>query len=206
MQPQTHTIWQPFLQAVERRLGKQAVATWFRPLRVSDCSTLRALVIAAPNTVIRDWIVSNYASVLDESLREISVDSCRIQWTVAPAQGSAEPEAVSALVELRGANVGPPSSSVTGVSPNSEMRPSTPEPTLNTKYTFESFVVGSCNRFAHAAAKAVAQMPGRTYNPLYLYGGVGLGKTHLIQAAGPRRRPAKPQKTGTLRLPPTVTE
>ncbi len=178
---------------MERRLGKQAVATWFRPLRVSDCSTPRALVIAAPNTVIRDWIVSNYASVLDESLREISVDSCRIQWTVAPAQGSAEPEAVSALVELRGANVGPPSSSVTGVSPNSEMRPSTPEPTLNTKYTFESFVVGSCNRFAHAAAKAVAEMPGRTYNPLYLYGGVGLGKTHLIQAAGHAIRQANPK-------------
>src|SRR5258708_27507627 len=108
MQPQTHTLWQPFLQAVERRLGKQAVATWFRPLRVSDCSTPRALVIAAPNTVIRDWIVSNYASVLDASLPEISVDSGRIQWTVAPAQGSAEPETAGALGELPGAKVRPP--------------------------------------------------------------------------------------------------
>src|SRR5713226_7709168 len=94
MQIETQTyIWQPFLQAVERRLGKEAVATWFRPLRVSDCSTPRALVIAAPNTVVRDWIVSNYASVLDESLWEIAVDSCRIQWTVVPSQGSAEPDA-----------------------------------------------------------------------------------------------------------------
>src|SRR5258707_500553 len=194
MQPQTQTIWQPFLQAVERRLGKQAVATWFRPLRVSDCSTPRALVIAAPNTVIRDWIGSNYASVLDESLREIAVDPCRIQWTVVP-----EPEAVSAPVEPRGANVGPPSSSVTGVSPNSEMRPSTPEPALNTKYTFESFVVGSCNRFAHAAAKAVAEMPGRTYNPLYLYGGGRLGKTSPIPTGGHAFRQGKPQTTGAYR-------
>ena len=63
MQPQTQTsIWQPFLQAVERRLGKQAVATWFWPSRVSDSSTPRVLVVAAPNTVIRDWILSNYAN------------------------------------------------------------------------------------------------------------------------------------------------
>src|SRR6266481_8574854 len=98
MQPQTQTVWQPFLRAVERRLGKQAVATWFWPLRVSDRSTPRALVIAAPNTVIRDWIVSNYASVLDESLREIALDSCRIQWTVLPFQGRANGDEVAELV------------------------------------------------------------------------------------------------------------
>src|SRR5260221_10552496 len=81
------SIWQHLLQAVERRLGKQAVATWFRPLKISDSSTADALVIAAPNTVIRDWIVSNYTNVLKESLRDISLDSCRIQWSVLPFQG-----------------------------------------------------------------------------------------------------------------------
>src|SRR5258707_2348185 len=114
MQPQIQTVWQPFLRAVERRLGKQAVATWFRPLRVSDRSTPRALVITAPNTVIRDWIVSNYASVLDESLREIALGSCRIQWTVVSSQCSAEPEAVCALGEARGRNCVPPHRSRTG--------------------------------------------------------------------------------------------
>src|SRR5229473_1313036 len=152
MQLETQTnIWQPFLQAVERRLGKQAVATWFRPLKVSDSSTPRVLVIAAPNTVIRDWIVSNYANVLDESLREIALDSCRIQWSVLPFQGPPAHEEVSALVEPRGADLDAPSSSATSAAPDSEMRQSTPEPALNTKYTFETFVVGSCNRFAHAA-------------------------------------------------------
>jgi chromosomal replication initiator protein len=193
MQPQTQTsIWQPFLQAVERRLGKQAVATWFRPLRVSDSSTPRVLVIAAPNTVIRDWIVSNYADVLNESLREITLDSCRIQWTVLPFQSPADPADVSELVEHR-SDIGLQSNSATAAASSSEMRQTTSEPALNTKYTFESFVVGSCNRFAHAAAKAVAEMPGRTYNPLYLYGGVGLGKTHLIQAAGHAIRLANPE-------------
>ncbi len=94
LQTQTN-IWQPFLQAVERRLGKQAVATWFRPLKVSNSSTPGVLIIAAPNTVVRDWILSNYAHVLNESLREIAIDSCRIQWTVLPFQSRADSEEIS---------------------------------------------------------------------------------------------------------------
>src|ERR1700674_4430181 len=155
MQPQTHeSIWRPFLQAVERRLGKQAVATWFQPLRVSDSSTPDALIIAAPNTIIRDWIVSNYANVLNESLREIALDSCCIQWTVHPFQGRADSEEVSRLVEPRSAGTDLQSNSAACASPNSEMRQSTAEPALNTKYTFETFVVGSCNGFPPAGPKA----------------------------------------------------
>jgi chromosomal replication initiator protein len=178
---------------VERRLGKQAVATWFRPLKVSDASTPDALIIAAPNAVIRDWIVSNYANVLNESLREVALDSCRIQWAVLQSHGRTDSEKVSALVEPRSADLEVQSQSAVSATPTLESGQSAPEPALNAKYTFETFVVGSCNRFAHAAAKAVAEMPGRTYNPLYLYGGVGLGKTHLIQAAGHAIRQANPR-------------
>ena len=168
-------------------MGKQAVATWFRPLKISDSSTADALVIAAPNTVIRDWIVSNYANVVNESLREVALDSCRIQWTVLQGRTNS-----GELVEPRLPH-GDLQSFTAFPAPASENRQSTPEPSLNTKYTFETFVVGSCNRFAHAAAKAVAETPGRTYNPLYLYGGVGLGKTHLIQAAGHAIKQANPK-------------
>jgi chromosomal replication initiator protein len=185
------SIWQPFLQAVERRLGKQAVATWFRPLRVSDSSRPGVLIIAAPNLVVRDWILSNYTSVLNESLIEIAPDSYRIQWTVVPFNVGADAEELSGPVEPQSVDMGSsgdPAPTAAGAD-----NQGTPDPSLNAKYTFESFVVGSCNRFAHAAAKAVAEMPGKTYNPLYLYGGVGLGKTHLIQAAGHAIRQANPK-------------
>ncbi len=194
MQLRTQTsIWQPFLQAVERRLGKQAVATWFRPLKVSGASTPDVLIIAAPNMVVRDWIVSNYANVLSESLKEIALDSCRIQWTVLPFHSRSDLEEVRGLVGSTSVESDFPSGAAAVAANRSANRQSTSDPALNTRYTFESFVVGSCNRFAHAAAKAVAEMPGRTYNPLYLYGGVGLGKTHLIQAAGHAIRQANPK-------------
>ena len=75
-------MWSPFLEAVERRLGKQAVATWFRPLRVADSAIPGVLNVAAPNAVVRDWILSNYSQALNESLSELSPDPCRIEWIV----------------------------------------------------------------------------------------------------------------------------
>jgi chromosomal replication initiator protein len=193
------TIWPSFLEAVERRLGKQAVATWFRPLRLTGSGALGVLNVAAPNVVVRDWILSNYSKALSESLSEIALDHCRIEWTVNSFLGrddlsrnnAPSPLGVSALAEPKGAAVDLRTDAP--VTANALHRHSAPNGDLNTNYTFESFVVGSCNRFAHAAAKAVTEMPGRTYNPLYLYGGVGLGKTHLIQAAGHAIRQADPK-------------
>jgi chromosomal replication initiator protein len=191
------TVWPSFLEAVERRLGKQAVATWFKPLRVIDSATLGVLNVAAPNVVVRDWILSNYSKALNESLREMALDQCRIEWIVSSAQGrddlsrnqsplvTTAPDLESGALGLR--------SDPASATPKALPHHGTPDAGFNTKYTFETFVVGSCNRFAHAACKAVAEMPGRTYNPLYLYGGVGLGKTHLIQAAGHAIRQADPK-------------
>ena len=194
------TIWRPFLEAVERRLGKQAVATWFRPLKVTESATPGVLNVAAPNVVVRDWILSNYSQALKESLTEMALDHCRIEWTVPRLQSrdgaignSARRKELGTSLEPESESVGFRTSSAATTGSNILHRPSIPDSTLNTKYTFETFVVGSCNRFAHAAAKAVAETPGRTYNPLYLYGGVGLGKTHLIQAAGHAIRQGNPK-------------
>jgi chromosomal replication initiator protein len=182
-----------FFAALERRLSKQAFETWFRPLRISRSQADGVFRIAVPNPAVRDWILAQYSTVLTESLLEMKLDGFRIEWAIPqgdPAGGARDLSAardISALPQGRqpdGSGLGP-----IEVTQLAEI-PSAP---LNQKYTFSTFVVAACNRFAHAAALAVAEAPGKTYNPLYLYGGVGLGKTHLIQAAGHAIKKANPK-------------
>lgn len=178
-----------FFQAVQRRLGQQAFETWIRPLKVSEGASSSGLKIAVPNQLVRDWILAQYADELRDSLNELRLDHTRIEWVVSDRPESPsttrdpvaiEPVAKSDVVRAGG-----------GIEPFTPDE-NFPRALLNSKYTFESFVVASCNRFAHAAAQAIAQSPGRAYNPLYIYGGVGLGKTHLIQAAGHAIRKSNP--------------
>ena len=112
------------------------------------------LVISVPNLQFKEWLAKNYMGVIGEALRDL---------------GRAGLEVVFECPEQRSAGARPDTAVI---SP------------LNPKYTFESFVVGSSNQFAHAAARAVAEIPSKSYNPLFLYGGVGLGKTHLMHAIG----------------------
>lgn len=173
--------WRPFFAAIERRLSKQAFETWFRPLTACGNRAESVLRISAPNLVVRDWIISQYSDTLEESLVESKLADCRIEWAIPSAterdsHGHHDPTTNGfGLVQ----NL-PLTNSPIDIS----TCPAAPTSSLNEKYTFDTFVVASCNRFAHAALRAIAEAPGRTYNPLYLYGGVGLGKTHLIQAAG----------------------
>jgi chromosomal replication initiator protein len=184
---------QSFFAALERRLSKQAFETWFRPLRVTRSQADGVLRIAVPNPAVRDWILSQYASALRESLLEMKLADYRIEWATPQTKRSgqgpdfADPEVGSGLASER-------LKDVSGAGPiEAPQLPDIPSAPLNEKYTFGSFVVASCNRFAHAAALAVAEAPGKTYNPLYLYGGVGLGKTHLIQATGHAIKRANPK-------------
>ena len=180
--------WQPFFQAIQSRLTDQAFETWFRPLRFQRSNAEGVLRIAAPNDVVRDWILSKYAEPLRQSLDESHLGSLRIEWQTTSTVATNRPETTA--------------SSPNVISPSGALESIRHEPvfadvsSLNARYTFDDFVVASCNRLAHAAAMAISESPGRTYNPLYLYGGVGLGKTHLIQAIGHAIASANP----TLRI------
>jgi chromosomal replication initiator protein len=197
-------LWDDILHAVEKRLNRQSFETWFRPIRFEGCDDSgHVLHLRAPNQVVKDWVSSNYSEVLGESLEELNLAEYHVDWMVeedelrhsekvadndqsAPSYGlnentsghskSKSPSLFSLLEAAESDGLTPGATTFVDIEPI--------ELSLNPKYTFHTFVVGSCNQFANAAALAVAEAPGKTYNPLYIYGGVGLGKTHLMHAAG----------------------
>jgi chromosomal replication initiator protein len=170
--------WEPFFRAIQRKVGQQAFETWFRPLRLQ--SAARGVVrIASPNAVVRNWIVAKYSDVLQSSLEESQRGQVAVEWT------TQDPNDTSTAISVEPKTTKVDPSSLEQSRELEEERHSYRDAaSLNERYTFSNFVVASSNRLAHAAATAVAESPGKTYNPLYLYGGVGLGKTHLLQAVG----------------------
>jgi chromosomal replication initiator protein len=197
-------LWSNILHAIEKRLNRQSFETWFRPIRFDGCDdSEQVLHLRAPNQVIKDWVSSNYSEVLDESLEELNLADYHVDWMIEDEQTEADQTFTQEKEEQESYQVpetviksgnGKSSSLFTlleaaesdGLTPGAttfvDIEPI--ELSLNPKYTFQTFVVGSCNQFAHAASQAIAEAPGKTYNPLYIYGGVGLGKTHLMHAAG----------------------
>jgi chromosomal replication initiator protein len=153
-------LWDQVLSKLEGKLNRHSFATWFRPTSYlfAQGSTL---VVRVPNPQFKDWLAKNYLGVIKEALLELGENGVEVVF-------ECEPE-------------GAATSSETGETHERELHPTG---SLNPKYTFESFVVGSSNQFAHAAARAVAEVPSKSYNPLFIYGGVGLGKTHLMHAVG----------------------
>lgn len=200
-------IWNEILLSVETKLNRQIFDTWFRPIQFEGCDEIsQVLHLRAPNKVIKDWVSTNYAQVLDSSLEELNLAEYNVEWSVEEEEestpnlknadiddktddylqtlssaenGNGKKSGIFTLLEAAESNdLGTNSSSMKFV----DIEPI--ELSLNPKYTFQTFVVGTCNQFANAASLAVAETPGKTYNPLYIYGGVGLGKTHLMHAAG----------------------
>jgi chromosomal replication initiator protein len=182
-------VWGKILHSLKGRLNQQTLDTWFSPIRFESLdSSQHVLRLRAPNQDVKDWIVSNYGKVLAESLNEQRLSGYSVGWVVGKASDWVPADLSLPLVDSEtdeteeATSVSDEASPAITVTDNSAA--SLDEPSLSAKYTYDSFVVGSCNQFAHAASKAVAEAPGRTYNPLYLYGGVGLGKTHLMHACG----------------------
>ena len=194
-------LWDNFLRAIKTKLQGESFETWFRPIRFEGIDVAQRLIrLRAPNQVVQDWVKSKYASLIDHSLVELSLAGYSIEWIIHKETAGAEPRTVSS--ESPGGSrhnqpaANPQSFPSFVQGPSSAVavaRQIAIDPALNSKYTFENFVVGSCNQFAHAASHAVAEAPGKTYNPLYLYGGVGLGKTHLMHACGHAIKQRNPQ-------------
>ncbi len=164
----SNQLWQSALTAMELKFSKPIFNMWIKPLRPVSLNGTE-LTLAVPNNFARDWVENRLKDQIVQVLAEIFGAGIDLQFTVAP--DAAEPAPAGA----------PPSAAGSAGRPG-DFRPGN----LNSRYTFEEFVVGNSNRFAHAAAQAVAAAPARAYNPLFLYGGVGLGKTHLMHAIGHR--------------------
>jgi chromosomal replication initiator protein len=193
MSPIESTLWDDVLRTIKTKLQGESFETWFDPIRFEGIDKSRRLIrLRAPNQVVRDWVRVNYATLMDQSLVELSLAGYSVDW-ILPEDNSKplvqpgllrEPINANAVNNSLTASLAVPTATPNVVTAGAPARQVAFDPGLNSKYTFDSFVVGSCNQFAHAASLAVAEAPGKTYNPLYLYGGVGLGKTHLMHACG----------------------
>ena len=161
-------IWQDCLLKLQEILGSTVVETWILPLVLQEEQSRQAqrLILGAPDPFFKNWVLKNYLSIIQDILKEISPaqDQISLEIRIVPQEKSISQEVKikdfqkHLLGEQKGNFI------------------------LNPRFTFEDFVVGQSNRFAHAASMAVAESPARAYNPLFIYGGVGLGKTHLMQA------------------------
>ena len=162
------SIWDQVLGRIESKVGRHSFHTWFKPTSLLADDGHR-LSVRVPNLLFTEWLPKHYSVVLSEALRDVG----RPQTELIFVPEDARPGAAVAVVTPAPASL-----------PDEGSESDIPQVGLNPRYTFETFIVGPSNQFAHAACRAVAEAPSRSYNPLFIYGGVGLGKTHLMHAIG----------------------
>ncbi|HLD20916.1 MAG TPA: chromosomal replication initiator protein DnaA [Patescibacteria group bacterium] len=177
----TNELWQSVLGELELTLSKANFTTWFKSTFISDVDE-HAIIIGVPNMFTKAWLEKKYTREILRSLSELSkgnIKSLTYRVESRPTSPQAIPLFEKPKVEA------PTSQQPSYYQPREEVKEiRTGEFSLNGKYCFETFIVGKQNELAHAAAQAVCAQPGGIYNPLFIYGGVGLGKTHLLQAIG----------------------
>ena len=174
-------VWDHILARIETKINRHSFYTWFNPTSFLDDQG-QTVTVKVPNDLFRDWLTKHYAGVIGEAIAELqrhgTVISFVTDGTLPP------PSPTTTIPALPPANL-PASAQRSFAAP------------LNQRYTFAKFVVGPSNQLAHAAARAVAEVPSTSYNPLFVYGGVGLGKTHLMHAIGQYLEKHSPQLTLT---------
>ena len=190
---QSSKVWESVLSAIEKKVNHESFTTWFKPINFIRHDQ-NVIHLSVPDRVFEDWILNNYRDIFEEALEENDLSANEIIFDFAlkysPQSAVGEESVVKTWLGSPTNNnldesIDPPKQpQKTTLTEFVDLEPL--EFPLNPRYTFDTFVVGSCNQFAHAAALAVAETPSKTYNPLFIYGGVGLGKTHLMCALGQR--------------------
>src|SRR5205807_9588649 len=154
--------WDQIRNYLQSRVSLEGYANWLKGTTFVGLEG-DTLYVSVPDRETRTWMETEYAGLVKNGIRELALPVRRVSFESQAIHGTRN-QALAAV--------------------ESSSEPDGPASALNPKFTFEGFVVGACNQFAHAAARSVATNPSRSYNPLFLYGGVGMGKTHLMHAIG----------------------
>jgi chromosomal replication initiator protein len=162
-------LWNKALAEMESKVSKPSFDTWLKATKAEMIKN-DTITITAPNEFARDWLENRYIKFISETLQDITGAELKVKIVIPQNIEEDDDEIIENISKVP-----------QKVNANHE---ETPKNMLNQKYTFNTFVIGAGNRFAHAASLAVAEAPAKAYNPLFIYGGVGLGKTHLMHAIG----------------------
>jgi len=157
-------IWNKSLLKIEGKVENNVFELWFKPIKLSQLKDQTA-TIEIPNRFFKEWIEDSYPNLIKESMETVLGYNITLRYKIEDKQDNTQKKIIEKLE-------------------NKRIKLANRGIYLNPKYTFENFITGTSNQFAHAASAAVAAAPGKTYNPLFMYGGVGLGKTHLMHAIG----------------------
>ncbi|MFH1898415.1 MAG: chromosomal replication initiator protein DnaA [Candidatus Desantisbacteria bacterium] len=167
-------LWDEVLLKIKEEIPKESYEIWLKPIKPINISG-NILEMGVPNMFFKNWMNTHFKSIIDDYLKKITNNLMSIDFIISSEVITSHVHKPEEETEIR-----------------KEKKYSIADFYLNPKYTFDSFVIGESNRFAHAACQAVADKPGMSYNPLFIYGGVGLGKTHLVHAIGQQLLQKKP--------------
>ena len=173
-------LWEKSIQIIKEKVSPQNFETWIRPIKLSSLEG-NNVTLNVPNKFFKDWLIENYQPVIREAIAKIAGIDLKVELQIAQETKKSQTSAKRHGEHQEKAR-----------SQSKRVRSGINQ-SLNPHYSFERFVVGPCNQFAHAASVSVAEQPAKNYNPLFIYGGVGLGKTHLLNAIGLRALSRHPE-------------
>jgi len=166
-------IWKQAVILLDKKIDRHNIETWILPAKALGIDE-PYFTVGVPSKFFATWLEEHHSDIIRDALRQVSGREFELRFSILSSDR-------------------PPPEATTDPAPTTTQRRSAIGTNLNPRYTFGSFVVGGSNKFAHAAARAVAENPAHSYNPLFIYGGVGLGKTHIMQAIGNKVLGSKPE-------------